>query len=65
MVKIKQTGIVVLLYLGVVAATIVIFCMLVNVMESTDSSGRSTWTIASFMLNSEDLSLDDNHIKSK
>lgn len=65
MVKIKQTGIVVLLYLGVVAATIVIFCMLVNVMESTDSSGQSTWTIASFMLNSEDLSLDDNHIKSK
>ena len=65
MAKIKLTGIVILLYIGIVAATIVIFTMLVNVLDNMDSSARSTWTIANFMLSSQDLGLDDNHIKSK
>ena len=65
MAKIKLTGIVILLYIGIVAATIVIFTMLVNVLDNMDISARGTWTIANFMLNSQDLGLDDNHIKSK
>jgi hypothetical protein len=63
MAKIKLTGIVVLLYIGVVAVTIVIFTMLVNVMDNTDTSGRSTWNIANLMLNSQKIELDGNHIK--
>ena len=66
MVKLKLTGIVILLYIGVVAITIVIFTMLVNVMDNTGSSPtRDTWNIANLMLNSEGLELDGNHKKSE
>jgi hypothetical protein len=65
MAKVKLTAIVVLLYIGVVAITIVIFTMLVNVIDNTGNPTRSTWNIANLMLNSEDIGLDGNHIKSK
>ena len=65
MAKFKQTGIVALLYLGVVAITIVAFTMLVNVMENTVDSTRSMRKITNFMFNSEQLDLNGNHVKSK
>ncbi|CAB3987834.1 Hypothetical predicted protein [Paramuricea clavata] len=65
MAKVKLTAIVVLLYIGVVAITIVIFTMLVNVIDNTGNPTRSTWNIANLMLNSEDIGLDGNHMKKK
>ena len=64
MAKFKQTGIVVLLYIGVVATTIIAFTMLVNVTGTVDSI-QSRRKITNFMFNSEQLDLDGNHVKSK
>ena len=65
MAKLKHTGIVVLLYLGVVAITIVAFTMLVNVMENTVDSTQSMPKFTNIMFDSEQLDLDRNHFKSK
>ena len=54
MAKLKLTGILALLYIGLVVVTIVFFTMLVNVMDSMNSSAQSL-----------DLEVDYNHIKSK
>ena len=65
MAKFKQTGIVALLYIGVVSITIIAFTMLVNVMENTVDSTRSIGKITNFMFNSEQLDLNGNPVKSK
>ena len=54
-----------ILYIGVVAITIVIFTMLVNVMDNTGTSIQSKWNIANLMLNSKEIELDGNHKKNE